>query len=390
MRTTCLLFVLLSSVGALPSCGSTGSDGQSGVVGGAVEPDYKYPWVVTTLGTLTCGGVLIDPKWVLTAAHCVETVATRVSFRRTDPYTGAVHEDQRVVVGPGFLDGVVFAPMYKHGWPDHDIALVKLKQPFTVSPYIQTVGLPTSTRNAGVVGTLASVSHTMLLPEDKVAIFRAPIPQDGSAPYFDIFTTDASGSLCPGDSGSGFVTYENGRATVRGIASLAHFTNCMTASGHTVDFADVFAHRDWILETIGMTDYFLAGNTRVRVSGRASRGVMGIACFNPYGTMWGPLNVLGVQLGANCEPAQGQSVVCSLNAAQMGPTQLAITGFTMKTTCAPHGTSLESLPFTANWASYYGLAPVSPDPVGICIREFTCRVGPPEVFYNPEGGGLAW
>ena len=172
------------------------------------------------------------------------------------------------------------------------------------------------------------------------------------------------------------MTYENGRATVRGIASLAHFTNCMTASGHTVDFADVFAHRDWILETIGMTDYFLAGNTRVRVSGRASRGVMGIACFNPYGTMWGPLNVLGVQLGANCEPAQGQSVVCSLNAAQMGPTQLAITGFTMKTTCAPHGTSLESLPFTANRASYYGLAPVSPDPVGICIRELACNSPP--------------
>ena len=172
---------------------------------------------------------------------------------------------------------------------DNDIALIKLAEPFTISPYIQTVGLPSGPRVVGVVGTVASFNHIMMLPPDKLAVFRAPIPQHDFAQKFTIFTTDATGSLCPGDSGSGFVTHEAGRATVRGIASTVNMTSdCVTPSGNEVDFIDVFAYRDWILQTIGMTDYFLAGNTRVRWTGRGARGVMGIGCLNPYGTMWRP------------------------------------------------------------------------------------------------------
>jgi hypothetical protein len=32
-------------------------------------------------------------------------------------------------------------------------------------------------------------------------------------------------------------------------------------------------------------------------------------------------------------------------------------------------------PFTDNWASFYGPVAESPDPVGICTREFTCELG---------------
>ena len=43
------------------------------VVGGTIEPDHKFPWVVNVQGSLTGKGVLIAPTWVLTAAHLVET-----------------------------------------------------------------------------------------------------------------------------------------------------------------------------------------------------------------------------------------------------------------------------------------------------------------------------
>lgn len=244
VRKTRLLFVLLSALIALPHCAHSGPNGQSGVVGGTAEPNYRYPWVVSIEDT-ACHGVLIHPKWVLTAAHCVKDRAKGALFKRTDPYTGVVYEGGSGSAEAPLLSGIFTHPMFVLSESADDIALIRLDEAFTISPYIQTVGLPTNARQQGVVGTVASSSHTMLLPPDKFAIFRAPIPLDVSPKVFTISTSVATGSLCPGDSGSGFVTNENGRAMVRGIAATVYQTSdCKSPSDNRVDFVDVFAHRE--------------------------------------------------------------------------------------------------------------------------------------------------
>jgi len=348
------------------------------VVGGTNEPDYKYPWVVR-LSSFSCGGVLIDPQWVLTAAHCVTPLIgfSKVTYSRTDPYTGAVQTETRASVSEQRPEaGVYIHPDFnKPSANDNDIALIKLAQPFTINHYIQTVGLPRSPRAQGVVGTVASIRHNGPLPPGQVAIFRAPIPPVEYAPkiYISTSATAVPASLCQGDSGSGFVTVESGRVTVRGTTSQATVTDCMTPSGEAV-FTDVFAFRGWILQTMSKNDASLVGNTRVRWSGRAARGVMGVACFNPYGNLWGPLNVVGVEEGADCEHGQTQTVMCKLDKDQgkVSPVMVpTLSGLTMRTTMANGASEMRTLPASGTTASFFGLLPAG------ASRTFTCQLGTP-------------
>jgi len=54
------------------------------IVGGSDSEPGAWPWqagIVTTTGTRPfCGGVLISEQWVLTAAHCVETLVAIFYF----------------------------------------------------------------------------------------------------------------------------------------------------------------------------------------------------------------------------------------------------------------------------------------------------------------------
>ncbi len=355
---------------------ATGTGGPLPVVGGTNEPNYKYPWVVRMNG---CGAVLIDPQWALTAAHCVTPNIGfgQLTYTRTDS-NGNVQTETRSRdqnAGPANNRGVFIHPNYAPS-PDqaNDIALIKLAQPFSVNFVLQTVGLPRFPRNPGLVGTVASyVRHDGTpVPQGQVAIFRGPISAIDSPRKIFVPANTAGASLCPGDSGSGFVTVENGRAIVRGVASQGSVSDCMTPSGEAV-FTDVFVVRDWILQTMGKNDASLSGNTRVRWSGTPARGKLVMGCSHPNTPYFGPLNVVGIEEGAMCDGGQAQGIICQLDpnqaSTQFGPPQ--IVGFTMRTTMANGSSQVTQLPFVSNLAQFAG-----PFPSG-ASREFTCQLGTP-------------
>jgi len=221
---------------ALSACGAKGySEPNDRIVNGedATECEWRWQAMLQRYGSSFCGGSLITPEWVLTAAHCVSSANFDVVLGNHDRSVTSDNEQKRSAVV------VVRHPSYSSSGYTHDYAMVKLSSPVEINDCVGTVCLPsedddvTGNETCWITGwgTLRSGGSTpRILQEATVGIVSNHdcCNKFGySCSQIDDSMICAQGRLddgritdaCQGDSGGPLVCDHNGQWTLYGATS---------------------------------------------------------------------------------------------------------------------------------------------------------------------------
>ena len=249
------------------------------IVGGREAEEGEWPWQVALMfpplieyyfgvGQF-CGGTLIAPDWVLTAAHCVEELTRFDLYIVTGRHRLSSDQGQELSVAQ-----IIIHEDYAYATSDSDIALIQLSAPSTAQP----VNLDPPPFTPGQLATAIGWGNTEngnpysasdVLMEVDVPIVSQDACRDA---YGDELTDtmlcagDEGMDSCQGDSGGPLMIPIDADSGQWGQIGIVSWGNGCGLGGYPGVYTNLQLFRDWIAEIIDEGDEYEPDNNAARAS----------------------------------------------------------------------------------------------------------------------------